>query len=174
MSTWHIDTAHSEIGFKVKHLIVSTVRGSFSKFSGTIETDGLELAPARINLEIDANSISTNNEMRDGHLKSADFFNTPEFPTITFASTAFEKKSESEYELRGDITLRGITKPITFSALYNGESVTMNGSRVVSFDLSGSLNRFDFGLNWNELIETGGVAVGEIVKIEATIEAVLA
>ncbi len=170
MKTWKIDPFHSEIKFKVKHLLVSTVSGSFDKFDGKIETENDNFDNAKISFEADANSINTGNEMRDNHLRSADFFDAANNPKITFVSKSFKRKSDSDYELTGDITIRGITKEITLNTVYNGKAKDMQGSNVAGFEITGNLNRFDFGLKWNALTEAGGFTVGDIVKIEINTE----
>lgn len=172
MSTWHIDQAHSQIAFKVKHLVISTARGSFKSFKGHAVTEGDALEGASISFEADVNSIDTNSEYRDSHLKGPDFFDAANFPTINFVSKSFVKKTDEEFELIGDLTMRGVTKPVTLTATYNGATVGMNGKKVVGFEITGSVNRFDFGLNWNEVLEAGGVAVGEKVTFDILIEAV--
>lgn len=170
MATWKIDQAHSEIKFKVKHLVVSTVTGQFNEFDAIVESDKPDFSDAKISFEADVNSINTKNEQRDGHLKSADFFDAENFPQITFVSKSIEKKSGNEYKVVGDITIRGTKKEITLDVIYNGTVKGFGGVEVAGFEISGKLNRFDFGLKWNTLTEAGGVVVGEEVKIEIAVE----
>lgn len=170
MSTWNLDHAHSTIGFKVKHLMVSSVSGLFTQFSGTIESPDDSFANATVHFTADAASISTHNEMRDNHLKSADFFDVAQFPTLSFTSTSFNKH-ESGYTVSGNFTMHGITKPITLTVQSDGIGTGMNGKRVVGFTITGTINRTDFGLTWNNVLETGGVAVGEEVKLDIHVEA---
>ena len=171
MSTWHIDPAHSEIGFKVKHLMVSNVKGFFGTFSGALTTDDDNLTNAKVSFEADTASISTHNEQRDGHLKSPEFFDTDKFPKVMFESTSFVKGTGDEYTIAGNFTMKGVTKPVELSATMNGISKGMDGKRVMGFEVSGVINREDFGVSWNSPIETGGVAVGKEVWLSASVEA---
>lgn len=170
MSTWHIDGAHSEIGFKVKHLMVSNVKGFFEKFSGTLTTDDDDLTNAKVSFETDVASISTRNEARDKHLKSGDFFDADKFPKITFTSTSFTKKPDDNFTVVGDLTMRGVTKSIELNVLKNGIAKGMDGKRVMSFDVEGMINRMDFGVSWNSVIEAGGVAVSPEVWLIMGVE----
>ena len=169
MNKWIIDGAHSEIGFKVKHLMVSTVRGQFTKFEGSVISPDDDLTKAEINFSAETSSINTNNEMRDGHLKSPDFFNAAEFPTMTFKSTKITKKDDSDFIVAGELNMHGITKEITFEAVFNGITNTDKG-RIMGFEISGSLNRKDFGLTWNAPVEKGGVLVSLEVKLDINAE----
>lgn len=166
MNVWKIDPVHSEIKFKVKHLVISTVSGNFDKFDALIESENEDFSEARITFEADANSINTKNEMRDGHLKSADFFDSANHPKIVFTSRSFEKNGEDSYKLTGDMTMRGVTKEINLDVVYNGTAKDMYGNDIAGFEITGKLNRFDFGLAWNTLTEAGGIAVGSEIKIE--------
>lgn len=170
MSLWKIDQAHSEIKFKAKHLVVSTVTGHFNSFDANVESEKSDFTDAKITFEADVNSISTKNEQRDGHLKSPDFFDAANHPKITFVSKSLVKKSDSDYELIGDITIRGITKEIKMHTVFNGAVKGFGGIEVAGFELSGKLNRFDFGLQWNALTEAGGIVVGEEIKLEISVE----
>jgi len=171
MNTWKIDPIHSEITFKVRHLVVSTVTGNFDKFEGTIETENDNFENAKIKFEADIDSINTKNEQRDKHLKSADFFDAANHPKLTFVSKSFKRNSDEGYELIGDITIRGNTKEIQLKTEYNGTVKGMDGSDVAGFELTGKLNRMDFGLQWNALTEAGGIAVSNEIKLEINIEA---
>ena len=170
MTTWKIDPAHSEINFKVKHLVVSTVTGHFSKFDASIETSKEDFSDAKINFEADINSIDTKNEQRDGHLKSADFFDSENHPKMTFVSKSIKKVSDHEMKVTGNLTLRGVKKEITLDVIYNGTVAGFGGTQVAGFEVRGKLNRFDFGLQWNALTEAGGVVVSNEVKIEILAE----
>ena len=170
MRTWKIDPTHSEINFKVKHLVVSTVTGHFSKFDASIETSKEDFSDAKINFEADINSISTKNEQRDNHLKSADFFDVANHPHMTFISTSIKKVSDYELKVTGNITIRGITKEITLDVIYNGTVAGFGGTEVAGFEVRGKVNRFDFGLQWNAITEAGGVVVSNEVKIEILAE----
>jgi polyisoprenoid-binding protein YceI len=170
MTTWKIDPAHSEINFKVKHLVVSTVTGHFSKFEASIETSKEDFSDSKIKFEADINSIDTKNEQRDGHLKSADFFNSEKHPKMTFVSKSIKKVSDHEMKVTGNLTLRGVTKEITLDVIYNGTVAGFGGVEVAGFEVRSKLNRFDFGLQWNALTEAGGVVVSNEVKIEILAE----
>ncbi len=166
MKNWKIDPAHSEIKFKVKHLLVSTVTGSFGKFDAELNSDGDDFENAVISFEAESASINTNNAQRDAHLQSADFFDAENFPKITFVSKSFTKLSENYYELTGDITIRGVTKEIKLKVEHNGNARGFDGLEVAGFEITGKLNRFDFGLQWNAMTEAGGIVVGPEIKIE--------
>lgn len=170
MATWKIDPVHSEIKFKVKHLVVSTVTGQFNKFEGTVESEKPDFTDAKIKFEADVNSIDTKNEQRNNHLKSADFFDAANYPKLTFLSKSIKKKSDNEYEVVGDLTIRQTTKEIKLDVVYNGTVKGFGGVDVAGFEMTGKLNRFDYGLQWNALTEVGGIVVAEDVKIEISAE----
>jgi polyisoprenoid-binding protein YceI len=170
MTKWKIDPAHSEVNFKVKHLVVSTVRGNFDKFDATIETNKEDFSDAVIKFEADVNSINTKNEQRDAHLKSADFFDAENHPKMSFASTSVKKISDFEMRAKGNLTLRGVTKEITLNVIYNGIVSGFGDIKVAGFEVSTKLNRFDYGLQWNALTEAGGIVVSNEVKIEILAE----
>ncbi len=170
MATWKIDTAHTEIKFKVKHLVVSTVTGQFNVFNGTVESEKADFSDAKISFEADVNSINTKNEQRDGHLKSADFFDAENHPKLTFVSKSITKKSDEDYVVVGDITIRGIKKEISLNVTYNGTTKGFGGIDVAGFEITGKLNRFDFGLQWNALTEAGGIVVSDEVRLEISAE----
>lgn len=167
--TWAIDASHSEVGFTVRHLVVSKVRGSFSGVAGTIVVaeDGI-----KIDATIDAATINTRDENRDGHIKSADFFDIENHPTWTFTSTSVSG-SGSDFKLVGDLTLRGVTKSVELDVEFAGVNTDPWGNTKAGFEAKGSINRKDFGVEWNAPLETGGVLVGEEVKIELNIQAAL-
>ena len=167
MATWKMDTAHSEVKFKVRHLVISTVTGNFDVFNGAVESSKDDFTDAKITFEADVTSIDTKNEQRNGHLKSPDFFDAANHPKITFTSKSLVKKSGDEYELMGDLTIRGTTKQVKLDVTYNGTVKGFGGSfDVAAFELTGKINRQDFGLKWNALTETGGVVVSDEVKFE--------
>lgn len=170
MAIWKIGAAHSEIKFKVKHLVVSTVTGQFKKFDATVESDKPDFTDAKIKFEAEVNSVDTRNEQRDNHLKSADFFDAANYPKLTFVSKSIKKKSDNEYEVIGDLTIRATTKEIKLDVIYNGTVKGFGGVDVAGFEMTGKLNRFDYGLQWNALTEVGGIVVGEEVKIEISAE----
>jgi polyisoprenoid-binding protein YceI len=172
MAIWTLDPVHSEISFKVRHLVVSNVTGWFKTFSGTVTTANDDFASSTITFEADANSIDTKNEQRDGHLKTADFFDSANHPKITFVSKKIVKTSEDEYAVTGDMTIRGNTKELTLNVTYNGQSVGFGGMVVAGFELNGKLNRQDFGVHFNALTEAGGVVVSDEVKLHINAELV--
>jgi len=162
-----IDTAHSEIGFKVKHLMISTVKGNFSKFLGIIDEEG------NISVTVNADSINTGNADRDNHLKSADFFNCEEFPTIMFNTKTdpnFLNANLMSDRLLGELTIKGVTLPIVLDVEYNGKSVDPWGNTKHGFEINGVINRNNYGLTWNAPLETGGVLVSEDVKINIDLQ----
>ena len=167
--TWAIDASHSEVGFTVRHLMVSKVRGSFSGVAGTISVGD---AGIKVDATIDAATINTRDENRDGHIKSADFFDIENHPTWTFTSTSVSG-SGSDYTIVGDLTLRGVTKSVELEAEFVGVNTDPWGNTKAGFEASGKINRKDFGVEWNAPLETGGVLVGEEVKIELNIQAAL-
>ncbi len=162
---WKFDKAHTNIGFSVTHLVITEVEGKFKKFKGSVITDGNNFENAKIEFSADVNSISTGNKKRDNHLKSDDFFNAAKFPKLTFKSKSFKKVSDNKYKLVGDLTIRGITKEVTLDVTLNGIIKDPWGGTRAGFKITGEINRFDFGLKWNKLIEAGGAVVGKTVRI---------
>jgi polyisoprenoid-binding protein YceI len=167
---WTLDASHSEIQFKVKHLMISTVTGQFNKFSGTLETDGDDFATAKVHFSADIESVSTNNEQRDAHLKTGDFFDAAAHPQLTFVSDKMEKIDNENYKLDGILTLRGTSKKITLDVEFGGQTQDPRGNTRVGFSVSGKLNRKDFGVSFSMVSESGGVLLGEEVKIFANTE----
>ncbi|MGZ8509779.1 MAG: YceI family protein [Chitinophagaceae bacterium] len=172
MTTWTIDTAHSEIGFKIKHLVISTVSGKFTSFDGQLEGDPENLTKAKISFSADIDSINTGNEQRDGHLKSADFFDAANHPKLTFSSKSIEPKGGSDYKVTGDLTIRGTTKPIILNVEFGGIQNNLYGQTVAGFEITGKINRQDYGLTWSAVTEAGGVVVSDEVKIAIDAELV--
>lgn len=170
MAIWKIDPAHTEIKFKVKHMVISTVTGQFNDFEGTVESDKEDFSDARITFEANVNSINTKNEQRDTHLKSADFFDAANHPKMSFTSKSVKKKNDKEYELTGDLTIRGITKPVKLDVSYNGTVSGFGNQPIAAFEIGGTVNRFDYGLKWNALTEAGGVVIGDKIKLEIFVE----
>jgi polyisoprenoid-binding protein YceI len=166
---WQLDTAHTHIGFAVKHMMVSTVRGQFTKFSGTLNLDEEHPERSRVEISIDPTSINTGDAKRDGHLHSADFFEVEKYPEIRFVSTHIEKAGEDEYRVAGDLTMHGVTQPVTLQVTLDGQSRDMQGQRRAGFTLAGAINRKDYGLAWNVALEQGGVLVSD--KVQLLIEA---
>ncbi|WP_207421074.1 YceI family protein [Desertivirga brevis] len=167
---WTIDTMHSEVLFKVKHLVISTVTGSFKSFTGSASFIEGNLEGADINFSIDVNSIDTNQSQRDGHLKSGDFFDAENYPTIDFQSTSFTQKDDDNYTLVGDLTIRGVTRKVEINAEYGGTEKDAYGNQKIGFEVTGTINRKEFGLTYNALTETGGLAIGENIKLIANIQ----
>ncbi len=167
---WSIDPTHSEIRFKVKHLMISTVTGQFNKFDANVETDGEDFCSAKISFSADINSIDTNNEQRDAHLRTGDFFDAENHPTLTFTSSKMIKLDEENYKVEGEISMRGVSKPITLDVEFGGVAQDAWGNTRAGFSLSGKLNRKDFGVSFSMLTETGGIALGEEVKIHADVQ----
>jgi polyisoprenoid-binding protein YceI len=175
MSTnWNLDPTHSEIGFKVKHLMITNVTGYFQTFTASVATEGEDFSTAKISFEADINSVNTNNEQRDGHLKSADFFDAANFPKITFASTRLEKKDEENFVLHGDLTIRGVSKPVSLQAEFGGIGKDPWGNLKAGFTLNGKINRNDWNLSWNAPLEAGGLLVSEDVRLFAEVQFVKA
>lgn len=170
-TNWNVDQAHSEVGFSVKHMMISKAKGTFDQFEATIEADVEDLTDAKIEFVIDTTSINTRNKDRDDHLRSADFFDAENYPKITFIATDIKKTADSNYDVTGNLTLKGTTKPVTLDVSFEGQSKDpMSGSMVAGFSGSTKINRKEFGLTWNAAVETGGVLVGEDVNINFELE----
>lgn len=167
---WGLDPMHSEINFKVKHMMIANVTGGFTKFDVTAQTIGNDFSTAKINFTTNVNSINTNNEQRDGHLKSADFFDAETYPEINFESTGLEKKNDEEFILNGNLTIKDITKPVKLNVNFGGIGTDPYGNTKAGFTIDGKINRKDFGLTWNANLEAGGVLVGEELKIQSEIQ----
>lgn len=169
-TVWAIDPSHSEIQFKIKHLVISTVTGYFRSFNGQLSTSGEGFDNANVAFTADIDSIDTNNEHRDGHLKSDDFFSAEQFPQLTFESTSFTKKGEDTFELRGNLTIKGTTKEVVLSAELGGVAVDPYGNEKAGFELNGKINRKEFGLNWDAVTEAGGVVVSDEVRLHMNVQ----
>jgi polyisoprenoid-binding protein YceI len=167
---WVIDPTHSEIGFKVKHLMFSNVSGKFDKFEATVESDGDEFSNSKIELSIDAASINTNDASRDGHVRSAEFFDAETFPKLKFTATKFQKAADGNYELIGDLTIKDVTKAVHLAAEFGGIAKDPWGNIKSAFTVTGKINRKDWGLNWNAALETGGVLLSEEVRINCEVQ----
>ena len=164
--TWNLDPAHSRAEFKVKHMMISNVKGSFKGLSGTLVEDPADPTRSRVEASIDISTINTGDDQRDAHLKSADFFHHEQHPTMTFKSTRVEKKGEEEYVVTGDLTMRSVTKEVTFAV--EGPSAPAKdpwGNTRIGLSATTKINRKDFGLNWNAALEAGGILVGDAVQI---------
>ncbi len=169
-TTWTIDPAHSVVEFSVKHMVFATAKGRFSEFSGEINLDKDNVANSSVTVEIAAASVDTRDAKRDEHLRSADFFDVETYPLLTFTSTRVEAKGD-DLRVEGDLTIRGVTKPVVLEAEFNGQGTNPWGQQVISYSASTKINRKDYGLNWNAALESGGVLVSDEVKISIEIEA---
>ena len=167
---WNLDPTHSEIGFKVKHMMITNVSGSFGKFDVKTETEENDFSTAIIDFTADLNSLTTGNADRDNHLKSGDFFDAANYPELKFVSAKLEKKDDENYVLHGNLTIREITKPVKLDVVLGGIGKDPWGNEKAGFSVTGKINRTDFNLNWNAALETGGVLVGEDVKIHAEVQ----
>ncbi|HLR09333.1 MAG TPA: YceI family protein [Bacillota bacterium] len=171
-TNWKIDAVHSSIEFSIKHMMIAKAKGGFEKFSGNIHVDPDDLTGGDIEVTIDVASIDTRQNDRDDHLRSADFFDVENYPEATFVSTEIKKKADNHYEITGDLTLRGITKPVTIDTEFAGQSKDpMSGNEVIGFSGTTQINRKDFDLTWNTALETGGVLLGDEVTINIELEA---
>ncbi|MCC6371378.1 MAG: YceI family protein [Bacteroidia bacterium] len=173
-TTWKLDPTHSEVGFKVKHMMMTNVSGSFTNFNVEASSEGEGFNSPEISFTAKTASVNTGNEQRDGHLRSPEFFDSEKFQSIQFKATKFEKSDDENYLLQGDLTLKDVTKNITLNAEYGGLQKDPWGNIKAGFTISGKINRKDFGLSWNAALETGGVLVSEEVKIHGEIQLVKA
>jgi polyisoprenoid-binding protein YceI len=165
MAKWITDPAHSEVGFKVKHLVISSVSGKFTAFTGEVTADKEDFTDAKISFSADINSITTGNDQRDTHLKSPDFFDATSHPQLTFESTKVEKKGDNEFKITGDLTIRGTKKPVVLNGEFGGIQNDFYGNTVAGFELTGKINRKEFGLHWNGITEAGSIVVSDEVKL---------
>lgn len=171
MATYKIDEMHSDVTFKVKHLMISTVTGRFSNFDADLEAEQADFSDAKISFNAAIASISTGNEQRDAHLKGEDFFDAAKYPTLNFSSTAFTKTNNNgDYQLAGHLTIKGITKPITLAVGYGGTMTDFYGQLKAGFDISGKISRSEFGLTWSAVTEAGGIVVSDEVRLVLSIQ----
>ncbi len=169
MATYKIDAAHSDILFKVKHLMITNVTGQFKNFDATLTSDKEDFSDAEVNFTADINSIDTRSEQRDAHLKADDFFNAEKFPELKFTSTSFGKNGNG-YILKGDLTIRDVTQPIELQADYNGTVVDPWGQTKLGFEAEGKIKRKEFGLVWDAVTEAGGMVLADDVKLQLNIQ----
>lgn len=169
-SEWKVDKSHSNVQFTVTHMIISEVTGEFNQFDAKISADKENFENSSIEFVIDVNSIDTENEKRDAHLKSDDFFNAEKYPKIKFVGTSLEKVGGNKYKLKGNFTMRDVTKPVELDVVYGGTVKDSYGNTRAGFKITGTVNRFDYGLKWNALLEAGGSVVGKDVKINCNIQ----
>ena len=167
---WNPDYAHSSIKFTATHLVISEVEGNFKTFNGIMEASKPDFTDAKINFIADVASINTDNEKRDGHLKSDDFFNAEKYPKITFKGISLKKIKDNKYLLKGELTMRDVTKPVTFDVTYTGTAKDPWGNTHAAFKATTTINRFDYNLKWNTLMETGGAVVSKDIEIKVTME----
>lgn len=170
MSTWQIDPAHSNIEFAVRHLMISTVRGRFGRLNGTVDFDDRHPTRSSVRLSIETDSIDTREERRDAHLRSADFFEVDRFPAITFVSTGLTGVVTGNFTVTGELTIRDITRPVTLEVSSEGQGADPWGNQRAGYSAKARLRRSEFGLSWNQLIEAGGVAVGDEIAITIDVE----
>ena len=169
--TYQLDPSHSEIGFRVKHLGLSTVKGAFKGFEGTITADSDGLSGLTVSAKIEVSTIDTRNDDRDNHLRSADFFDVESHPQLTFESTGVRSIDGDEFALEGNLSIRGVTRPVVLEVTFLGSATDPWGNSKIAFEASGMINRKDFGLTWNQVLEAGGLLVGEEVKIMLDVQA---
>lgn len=168
---WVIDPTHSEIQFKIKHLMITNVTGSFNLFQAIVETEEEDFSKAKVSFTADIDSVSTGNDQRDGHLKSAEFFDAGNFPKLSFVATKYENiDNDGSYELHGDITIKDVTKPIKLSVEFGGVVKDPYGNTKAGFSINGKINRKDFGLTWTAVTEAGGIVVSDDVRIVCEIQ----
>lgn len=168
-TNWLIDPTHSEVHFKVKHLVISTVTGTFKSFAGSMESGNEDFQDAAIEFTLDVNSIDTNQEQRDGHLKSADFFDAEHFPKISFKSASFKKVGDG-YELLGDLTLKNVSKLVKLNVEFGGTATDFYGNTKAGFEVSGKISRKEFGLTWEGITEAGAIVVGDEIKLQFNVQ----
>lgn len=169
---WNLDAIHSDLGFKIKHLMISNVSGNFTKFDVTAQTNGDSFDDASVKADIEVASINTNNEQRDAHLRNADFFEADKYPYISFTSTKVEKESDEHFKLYGNLTIKETTLPVVLNVEFSGIAKDPWGNVKAGFTVYGKINRKDFGVSFNAALETGGVMLGEEVKINAEVQLV--
>jgi polyisoprenoid-binding protein YceI len=169
---WNIDPTHSNVTFSVRHMVISTVRGSFNILRGTLDIDEEHPELSSIEAEVDTASIETNDQNRNNHLRSADFFDAEQYPVLTFKSTRVEKLDENEFKVTGDLTMHGVTKPVVFRADYSGQVKDPYGLQRVGLHAATKISRKEWGLTWHAALETGGAVVGDEIKIDIDLEAI--
>ncbi|HEU0227492.1 MAG TPA: YceI family protein [Arachidicoccus soli] len=170
MKTYKIDLTHSSVSFKIRHLLISNVTGQFRNFDATLEKPAEDFSEARVTFVAQTNSVETNNEQRDAHLKSADFFDVVNHPEIKFVSTAVQKLDEESYKITGDLTIKSITKSVDINATFNGETTDGYGQVKIGFEGETKINRKEFGLTWSMATEAGQIVVGDDVKLQFDVQ----
>ena len=167
---WNIDGAHSEIGFKVSHMMITNVNGIFNTYTATMAADAADFSDAEISFEADIDSVSTRNEQRDGHLKGEEFFNAAQFPKINFKSTSFNKTGDGLYTMKGMFNMHGVEKEVSMNVEFTGTVVDPWGQVKSGFEITGSLNRSEFGLTWNATSEDGSIVLDEVIKLALNVQ----
>lgn len=169
-ATLVVDPLHSDVQFKIRHLVISNVTGSFKTFEGKIVTQGNGFENAKVNFKIDVQSVDTNQAQRDAHLKTGDFFDAEQYPQIRFESTSFVNTGGDDYKMIGNLTMKGVTKPVELDVEYGGSENNGHGVIKHGFEVTGTINRMEFGMKWNTLTDTGGLGLGENIKLIANIQ----
>ncbi|WP_310392855.1 YceI family protein [Hymenobacter sp.] len=167
---WLLDPLHSEVQFKIKHLVISTVTGSFKVFQGSMQSEGEDFNHAQVEFTLDVDSVDTNQEQRDAHLRGEEFFDSVQFPHIKFVSTSVVRERGDTYQLHGDLTIKNVTKPVTLEAEYGGSAVDFYGNHKAGFEVTGQINRKDFGLTWGAVTEAGNIVLGDDVKLTINVQ----
>ncbi|MVT06793.1 YceI family protein [Chitinophaga tropicalis] len=170
MAIWKIDPTHSDVEFKIRHLMITNVTGYFGKYDATVESNSDDFTDGKITFEADVNSISTKNEQRDQHLQAEDFFHVAQYPKLNFVSTGVKKVDDENYKVSGDLTLRGVTKPIVLDVEFSGIVKDPYGQTKAGFEIKGKINRKDFGVSFNAVTDNGGLMLGEEVKLLASVQ----
>lgn len=166
---WALDPTHSEVHFKVKHLVISTVTGSFKAFDGSFETENDDFSNAQIDFSLDVSSIDTNQGQRDTHLKSPEFFDAEKYPKMTFSSTSFTKDGD-DYDLQGHLTIKDLTKPVKLNVEFGGTATDFYGNEKAGFEITGKISRKEFGLTWDAVTEAGAIVVGDEIKLNINVQ----
>lgn len=167
---WNIDAAHSEIGFKVRHMMITNVNGVFNTYSGTMAADAADFSDAEVSFEADIDSVNTRNEQRDGHLKGEEFFDAAKFPKINFKSTSFTKTGDGQFAMKGMFNMHGVEKEVSMNVEFTGTVVDPWGQVKSGFEITGSLNRSEFGLTWNATSEDGSIVLDEVIKLALNVQ----
>jgi len=167
---WNIDGAHSEIGFKVRHMMITNVNGIFNTYTATMAADATDFSDAEISFEADIDSVNTRNEQRDGHLKSPEFFDVEKFPKLNFKSTSFTKTGDGQYAMKGMFNMHGVEKEISMNVEFTGTVVDPWGQVKAGFEITGALNRSEYGLTWNATSEDGSIVLDEVIKLALNVQ----
>lgn len=169
-TTWQLDPAHSEVTFRVRHLVIASVSGKFDRFSSALNTVGDDFSTANVEFAVDTASVNTGVDARDNHLRSDDFFNSDKFPQMSFKSTALKSTADGGHQLEGLLTIRDVTKPVVLNVEFGGTAVDPYGNHKAGFEITGKVNRKEFGLQWDALTEAGGAVVSDEVKLHANVQ----